>query len=192
MSFSNAERAFLTAAHPFELDSLRSSRESGRCVPSSIKMLPTVIASVMVCLIDNGRQLNGTWDRARGMCEPYHRCEQPRNRNPLHNFAARGRCSAGLAPGPSLPMLATPLGRAAWLLAAPHLSNPFPYYPAALAEVIERRKGRQNRLPRHREPPSDYLTTIVPISVPITSPEITSSTRRFRCRPSAVSWEATG
>jgi hypothetical protein len=41
--------------------------------------------------------------------------------------------------------------------------------------------------------PSDYLAAIgVPISVPITSPEITISTRRFCCRPSAVSLEATG
>ena len=32
----------------------------------------------------------------------------------------------------------------------------------------------------------------VPIAVPIISPEITSSTRRFFCRPSAVSLEATG
>ncbi len=41
--------------------------------------------------------------------------------------------------------------------------------------------------------PSDYLDVIgVPISVPITSPEITSSTRRFNCRPSAVSLDATG
>ena len=32
----------------------------------------------------------------------------------------------------------------------------------------------------------------VPISVPMTSPEITSSTRRFCCRPSAVSLDATG
>jgi hypothetical protein len=42
-------------------------------------------------------------------------------------------------------------------------------------------------------PPNNYLAAMgVPISVPITSPEITSSTRRFCCRPSAVSLEATG
>jgi hypothetical protein len=40
---------------------------------------------------------------------------------------------------------------------------------------------------------SDYLAAIgVPISVPIISPEITISTRRFCCRPCAVSLEATG
>ena len=40
---------------------------------------------------------------------------------------------------------------------------------------------------------SDYLAAIgTPISVPMISPEITSSTRRFCCRPSAVSFEATG
>src|ERR1051325_10063223 len=34
---------------------------------------------------------------------------------------------------------------------------------------------------------TDYLSAMVfPISVPITSPEITSSTRRFCCRPAAV------
>jgi len=39
----------------------------------------------------------------------------------------------------------------------------------------------------------DNLDAIgVPIAVPITSPEITSSTRRFCCRPSVVSLEATG
>src|SRR4051794_38024785 len=32
----------------------------------------------------------------------------------------------------------------------------------------------------------------LPIAVPITSPEITSSTRRFCCRPLGVSFEATG
>ena len=38
-----------------------------------------------------------------------------------------------------------------------------------------------------------YLAAIgVPITVPITSPETTISTRRFCCRPSAVSFEATG
>ncbi len=46
--------------------------------------------------------------------------------------------------------------------------------------------------PRSRHA-SDYLAAIgVPISVPITSPEITSSTRRFCCRPLAVSLDATG
>src|SRR5689334_24781363 len=39
----------------------------------------------------------------------------------------------------------------------------------------------------------DYLAAIgVPIAVPMTSPEITSSTRRFCCRPPAVSLDATG
>lgn len=39
----------------------------------------------------------------------------------------------------------------------------------------------------------DYLAAIgVPITVPITSPETTISTRRFCCRPSALSLEATG
>ena len=38
-----------------------------------------------------------------------------------------------------------------------------------------------------------YLAAmILPISVPITSPEITISTRRFSCRPFAVSLEAVG
>jgi hypothetical protein len=41
--------------------------------------------------------------------------------------------------------------------------------------------------------PFDYLAAIgVPISVPIISPEITSSTRRFCCQPCAVSFEAAG
>ena len=39
----------------------------------------------------------------------------------------------------------------------------------------------------------NYLTTeTLPISVPITSPETTSSTRRFSWRPLALSLEATG
>jgi len=38
-----------------------------------------------------------------------------------------------------------------------------------------------------------YLAAMgVPITVPITSPETTISTRRFCCRPPAVSFEATG
>src|SRR5271157_807757 len=42
-------------------------------------------------------------------------------------------------------------------------------------------------------PSHGYLAAaIFPISVPITSPEITSSTRRLSCRPSAVSLDATG
>ena len=41
--------------------------------------------------------------------------------------------------------------------------------------------------------PSGYLVAmILPIAVPITSPEITISTRRFCWRPSVVSLEATG
>src|ERR1039457_1149047 len=36
------------------------------------------------------------------------------------------------------------------------------------------------------------IVTTLPISVPITSPEITISTRRFVCRPAAVSLVATG
>jgi hypothetical protein len=48
----------------------------------------------------------------------------------------------------------------------------------------------RHECPRHFE---DYLiATGAPITVPITSPEITSSTRRFCCRPDAVSFEATG
>jgi len=40
---------------------------------------------------------------------------------------------------------------------------------------------------------SDYLAAIEePIAVPMISPEITISTRRFCCRPCAVSFEATG
>ena len=40
---------------------------------------------------------------------------------------------------------------------------------------------------------SDYLAAIgTPISWPMISPEITSSTRRFCCRPEEVSFEATG
>jgi len=47
------------------------------------------------------------------------------------------------------------------------------------------------------EMPSDTLTycrfwDTTPIAVPITSPETTNSTRRFCCRPSAVSLDATG
>jgi len=56
--------------------------------------------------------------------------------------------------------------------------------------------GRRSRgmMPTPYDPSrSRYLCAIgVPISVPITSPEITSSTRRFCCRPAAVSFEATG
>jgi hypothetical protein len=56
-------------------------------------------------------------------------------------------------------------------------------------------RGRACRVASPRiEHFSDYLccTSGAPISVPINSPEITSSTRRFCCRPSAVSLEATG
>ena len=49
--------------------------------------------------------------------------------------------------------------------------------------------ARQRRAGPRIASPSDYLAVI---DVPITSPEITSSTRRFCCRPSAVLLEATG
>src|SRR2546427_680984 len=67
IAFSNVERAFLTAAHPFELDSLWSRRDFGRCVPSSTQMLPAVIVSVMAASVRR------TWDRGGGMGQPNHR-----------------------------------------------------------------------------------------------------------------------
>jgi hypothetical protein len=53
--------------------------------------------------------------------------------------------------------------------------------------------GATSGVPAPAPRKSDYLAAIgVPISVPIISPEITISTRRFCCRPFAVSLEATG
>src|SRR4030095_355813 len=55
MVFSNVERASLTAAHPFGLDSLWSRRDFGSWVPSSTKMLPAVIVSVMAASVHLSR-----------------------------------------------------------------------------------------------------------------------------------------
>src|ERR1022692_4531893 len=220
ISFSNVERVFLTDAHPFEQDSLWSNREFGRCVPSSIKMLPAVIAPVIVCLIDPRCQCTEPgvapavwashstgWLRmlpSRSVISAHLTSSLGRRKTPrvpwyvpLASTTSSPSRNTGAA-DPVLIMFVYLL-RSACSRVWPSYS----WFGHRVKRVTRRREGhlpvprlaarRPERQAKSPAPPTAYLAAAdVPISVPITSPEVTSSTRRFCCRPSAVSLEATG